>query len=267
MDSDNIQLQSDISRRLGSAKVSYLELQQQRDTVASETNFRWLQLILFSIIILGLLGFWVFQRTTIQSNYSNFIDFVNYLRQNGYYHGPGSGYDWAWYFKYPRLAFSMPNINLPAAAIFGWYNDTIHDEMIINKYCLQEMYIMAQNRPQATAAQILCTWYMASSQSANAKACQNICPPTDPYLMSDFLNTTFNTTIQLTAAAAEVSGGNPAVIGTAFMISAVLGLTEAKNNANRSATDCQATQRNCISHYSQDAGTIQPCGVGSGLTG
>lgn len=255
-----VQFESDISKRLGSAKVTLLELQKQKDTVQAETNFRWLQLILFSIIILGLLGFWVFQRTTIQSNYSDFIDFVNYLRRNGYYLGPGTGYDWAWYFKYPRLAFSMPNINLPAAVIFGWYNTIIRAEMTTNYYCMQEMYIMAQNRPQATAAQILCTWYMASAKKPDPSICQQLCPPTQPYMLSDFLNTTLNTTIQLTAAAAEVSGGNPLVISTAFLVSSVLGMTEAKNNANRSATTCQATQRNCISDYSAD---VAQCGLGT----
>ncbi len=252
------QFKSDSSRILSSEQVTVFELQKQRDIVQSETNFRWLQLVLFAFIILGIVGFWIYQRTTIESNYSTFVTFIDSLRRNGTYSGPGTGYDWAWYFKYPRLAFVMPNINLPAAVMFGWYNDVIQQEMTTNLYCVQEMYIMAQNRPQATAAQILCTWYMLSSGQSDPKICQSLCPPTDPYMLADFLNSTLNTTIQLTAASAEMSGGNPAVIGVTFVGSLILGMSQAKNQANQSATDCESTQRNCISHYT---GSVSDCGL------
>ena len=212
------QFSRDISQKFGSSQITLIEMQNQELVVESETNFRWLQLILFSVILAALFGFYVYQRTTISKNYASFIQFINELRHSGDYFGPGTGYDWAWYFKYPRLAFSMPNINLPAAVVFGWYNNEINTEMQKNPSCIQEMFLLAQNRPQATAAQILCTWYMISTQSTDApKVCENLCPPIEPFLLADGMNTVLNTTLQLTAASAEVSGMNPLVVASTFV--------------------------------------------------
>lgn len=242
----------DVQRRLVSSAVTLDNLKEQKTTVQSETNFRWLQLIIFTLVLIALFGFYIYQRTTITQTYKDVIQFINGLRHSGNYVGPGTGYDWAWYFKYPRLAFSMPNISLPAAVFFGYYNAQINLEMVSNPSCVQEMYIMAQNRPQATAAQILCAWYMTSTGTtgtALAPICQNLCPPIEPYQAADFLNTSLNTTLQLTAASAELSGANPIVMGATFVGSLVLGISQASVQAKNQTADCQAYQTNCISNY------------------
>lgn len=253
---ETAQFQKDLSRRLTSSNVTLLELQHQEETVRSETNFRWMQLILFSVVLLALLAFYIYQRTSISKNYADFIRFINDLRHNGDYTGPGSGYDWAWYFKYPRLAFAMPNINLPAAVVIGYYNKATQDEMMRNRACVQQMYLLAQNRPQATAAQILCSWYMASAEDPKSEICQNLCPPIEPYYLADALNTTLNTTLMVTAASAEVSGGNPVVIGVTLVGSMVLGISQSKHQSDTQIADCEATQQNCVSEYAGESCSV-----------